>query len=120
MAVLSGSPARSNTMTKLDFEFAHSDERRTITQLFTGSISQVNVYEAASGAVLGNHYHKRTTEFFYILSGRALYNGQEPLESGDLFVVYPEERHTITCQTDLKLMTFLTKPYSQDEPDIYK
>lgn len=104
----------------LEPEFNHSDARRSITQLFTHEFKQVNVYEAKQGAVLGNHFHKQTIEFFYIISGTIDYNLEKLVEEGEIFVVYPEERHTITCVTDVKLMTFLTKPYSHQEPDIHK
>lgn len=101
-------------------ESTHEDERRRITQLLTASIKQVNVYEAKKGAVLGNHYHKETDEYFYIVRGTVSYNGSRIFETGDIFVVYPQEVHTLECITDTKLMTFLSKPYSKEEPDLWK
>lgn len=107
-------------MNLLDPESTHSDARRKLTQLFTYDIKQVNLYEAKSGAVLGNHFHKETIEFFYVVEGTLDYNLEKLIEEGEIFVVYPSETHTLTCITDVKLMTFLSKPYTPEEPDIWK
>ena len=101
-------------------ESVHEDERRRITQLFTANIKQVNVYDAKKGSVLGNHYHKETDEYFYIVRGTVMYNESRIFETGDLFVVYPQEMHTISCLTDTKFMTFLSRPYKEDDKDIWK
>ena len=107
-------------MRLLEEEFSHEDERRKIIQLFTADIKQVNVYEAKKGSILGNHYHKETIEYFYIIRGDVLYNKSRIVKTGDFFVVYPQEVHTLECLTDVKLMSFLTKPYTQENPDLWK
>ena len=99
-------------------ESVHSDARRTITQLVTADLKQINVYHAKKGAILGGHHHKRTVEYFYIIKGTVSYNGQRLLDDGSLFVVYPEETHRLECLTDVELMTFLTRPY--EDGDIWK
>lgn len=110
-------------------EFVHSDIRRTIKQLVTADLKQINMYTANKDAILGNHFHKETNEFFFVIKGQVyleLYNilsGERTskiFDSGDMFVVNPMEVHTIECMTDVKLMTFLDKPYSDKYPDIYK
>lgn len=100
-------------------EFVHSDTRRKITQLFTADIKQVNVYECKANITLGNHYHKKTIEYFYILDGEVESNGRT-MVSGDLFVYHPEQVHTIVTKTDCRFMTFLTLPFNQEEPDLWK
>lgn len=107
-------------MRQLAEEFRHEDGRRTLIQLFTADVKQVNIYLAKKGSILGEHYHKETDEFFYIVHGSILYNDQKILETGDAFVVYPQEAHRIECLTDTKLMTFLTKPFDQEKPDLWK
>lgn len=106
-------------MRSLVEEATHQDHRRSITQLLTADIKQVNVYDAKKGAKLGGHYHKETTEYFYIVRGSVIYNESRIFETGDLFVVHPEEMHTLKCITDTKLMTFLSKPYSEGDKDIW-
>lgn len=107
-------------MNILSPEFIDSDNRRSLTQLLTASLRQVNYYEAKSGSVLGNHYHNETVEYFYLFEGSLIYNKGSVIESGTFFVVYPREMHTLTCLTDVKMMTFLTKAYDQENPDICK
>ena len=106
-------------MEVLDIESQHTDTRRRIIQLLTADIKQVNVYEAKKDSCLGDHYHKDTTEYFYILKGTATYNDSIELSPGTLFKVSPPERHMIRCITNVKLMTFLTRPYTEEDSDIY-
>ena len=107
-------------MIVLEKDSIHEDGRRRITQLLTASIKQVNVYDAKKGSSLGNHYHKETVEYFYIIRGKVIYNNSRIFDSGELFAVYPEEVHTIECLEDTKFMTFLSRPYTKEEPDIWK
>lgn len=101
-------------------EAIHEDERRRITQLLSAPIKQVQLYEAKKGALLGDHYHKETDEYFFILSGTVSYNRERIFEAGDIFVVYPQEKHALECLTDTKFMTFLSRPYSNESPDTWK
>lgn len=99
------------------------DSRRTLTQLLTVDLKQVNFYEAKKGAILGNHYHKETAEYFYITKGTAIAQIGESsyfVNRGSLFCVLPLERHTIECLSDISMMTFLTKAYTKENPDIFK
>ncbi len=107
-------------MNLLEPEFRHEDSRRVLTQLFTASVKQVNLYEAKKGAIQGNHYHKETIEYFLIITGSVRYNGKRELGHGDLFMVVPQENHTLECLTDVTMVTFLTKPYSEKDRDIWK
>lgn len=106
-------------MNLLKPEFIHQDDRRKLIQIFTADIKQVNIYEAKKGSELGNHYHKETDEFFYIIKGIVLYNKTQMLSEGDIFVVYPEENHLLLCLTDVQFMTFLTKPFDKENPDLW-
>lgn len=108
-------------MKLLKYEFQSKDERRTLTQLLTDDIKQVNFYEANYGAELGNHFHKETFEYFYILSGVLVYNSKKFIKKGDLFLVELNENHTLTVKSDkATFMTFLTKPFTKENPDLWK
>jgi quercetin dioxygenase-like cupin family protein len=101
-------------------EFHHWDSRRTLTQVFTARTEQVNFYQAKRGAVLGDHFHKRTSEYFLVTRGLIRYNGDQYLGKGMAFVVHPGENHTIECITGVSLVSFLTEPYDPKDPDICK
>jgi len=108
------------TMKLLKPEYINSDKRRTLTQLITANIKQVNLYEAHHGENLGNHFHKETIEYFYVVRGTLEYNKTNIMKKGDLF--YPDlgEKHTVKAISDTCVfMTFLTKPYNQGSPDVY-
>ena len=106
-------------MTILPPEFEHKDARRTLTQLMSGEFKQLNVYHANQGAKLGNHFHKDTTEWFYVVQGTLEYNGLMTLSDGTLFKVTPPESHTLECLTPCTIITAVNRPYSQENPDIY-
>ena len=101
-------------------EYVNQDGRRTLTQLLTAPIQQVNLYEAKRGAYLGNHFHKDTTEYFYVFNGTLVYNEKSIFSKGSLFKVEPPEKHHLECVSDVTFMTFLTKPYDKLNPDLYK
>lgn len=103
----------------LKTEFTHKDARRELSQLFTATTEQVNIYKAKKGAVLGDHFHKETKEYFYIIKGTVSYNDTIKFEKGNLFVVPPFENHMIRCLTPVTMMTFLTRPYEKDKSDIW-
>jgi dTDP-4-dehydrorhamnose 3,5-epimerase-like enzyme len=47
----------------------HSDDRGTIEDLLEGPIDSVTEIFTRQGAVRGNHYHKETTQWTYVVSG---------------------------------------------------
>jgi quercetin dioxygenase-like cupin family protein len=68
--------------------------------------------------VRGNHYHKATTQYTYILDGRFRLYTQNPGEKvrtrivkpGDLVISPPLERHAFKALEDAKLLAFCTGP----------
>lgn len=101
-------------------EFSHIDSRRMLQQLITANIKQVNYYKAHPGAVLGDHFHKETVEYFFVASGKVAYNDEQVMGPGDFFAVYPEENHKLECITEVELLTFLTKEFDKEKPDLWK
>lgn len=99
------------------------DSRRTLSNLFRADIKDVNFYEAKKGSVLGNHYHKKTDEYFFIVKGICLVHtpsNKKMAMKGALFVIKPPMNHSIECITDCSFITFLTEPYDSINPDIFK
>ena len=113
----------------LKTEWQHRDDRRIIQQLFTGNFEQVNLYQCPKNELLGNHYHKDTSEYFLILRGKfELEYGTvgRPKQKAlfkmfDMFVLKPYEVHTIRCIDHYgRFLTFLTKKFDQANQDIFK
>jgi quercetin dioxygenase-like cupin family protein len=88
---------------------AHEDPRGTITDILEDDdVECVTLITSSEGAVRGNHYHKETIEYTYILSGRMRVLEQVPgglveehvLEPGDLLTTPPLVRHTLVAVED--------------------
>lgn len=83
----------------------HSDSRGQITDIFYGrNINHACLITNAPGAIRGNHYHKETTQFTYVLSGTLSYYSQPvsggPIVrtdcvSGDFVISPPNEIHAM-------------------------
>lgn len=110
-------------------EFEHKDSRRTLRQLVTTDLKQVNTYQVSKGAILGEHYHKVTFEYFYILKGSFLVvlrsvgtseKRSKVVGKEGFFCVRPFIVHTVEALTNGEFMTFLTKAYTKENPDTWK
>lgn len=58
----------------------------------------VQVVQIAGGKVVGEHYHEKQMELYYILGGEArLKIGSEEYQAreGDSFLCLPEQRHSV-------------------------
>lgn len=108
----------------LSSEYIDKNPRRELRQLFTANIKQVNFYEAQRGAILGNHYHKTTKEYFFITKGTFMVqiaDNSFAANPGFVFRVDPGEKHTLEALTNkATFITFLSEPYDPTKPDIHK
>jgi dTDP-4-dehydrorhamnose reductase len=85
---------------------------------------EINYSQSAANAVRGNHYHRRTTEGFYIISGRmkvstvSLADGRRYwfyAEAGDSFVITPMHRHTFEIVEDSSWINYLSRAMVEGE-----
>lgn len=88
-----------------------ADDRGTITDIFySANMNHGCIITNQPGAVRGNHYHKLTTQYTYILSGRLTYysksiGGDQPTDvftavAGDMIISEPLEIHAMKSGTD--------------------
>jgi len=91
------------------------DARGEITDIMVNEkIDYVTLITSAKGSVRGNHYHKETVQWVYILDGRMKFLTQMPggpvvatvLEKGDLAVTEPMERHAMIGLEDYSFLVF--------------
>jgi quercetin dioxygenase-like cupin family protein len=94
---------------------AHSDARGVITDIHVGQpVNALTTVTCVKGAIRGNHFHKLTTQFTYVMSGRLRYFSQSPgapIEScivvaGDLVTSLPFESHAFESLEDSVLLAF--------------
>lgn len=114
-------------MKKIDYQVAFSDHRGNISDLIENeNINAITRITIAKGAVRGNHYHKETWQWNYVVSGRmklvARMPEQEPreliLEPGDLAVTDPYEHHALVGLEDCDILVFTKGPRGGKEYEI--
>lgn len=110
---------------------AFEDARGSIKDvLMREPIDAVTIIENAAGAVRGNHYHKDTTQWLYLLSGRIIVAAQRPggpkeereITAGEMVRHDPLEAHS-TRAVEASVFLVLTRgPRSGDEyeSDVYR
>jgi len=95
---------------KITPKVAFTDERGEIIDLIEHeNINAVTLLTIKKGAVRGNHYHKNTTQWNYIISGVMKLVTQMPNEStietlmypGDLIATVPDEKHALVGEIDV-------------------
>ena len=110
---------------------AHADQRGVITDLHVGQpVNALTTVTCLKGAIRGNHFHKLTTQFTYVLSGKLRYVGQNldrPVEectiaAGDLVTSLPLESHAFEALEDSVLLAFCHGPRAgmDYEKDTYR
>lgn len=110
---------------------AFSDDRGDITDIVENvPFDSLTLITVTKGAVRGNHYHKETTQYTYLLEGQCYYYSQVPgqeaekvrVSKGDLIVSPPLESHAFEALEDSVLLAFCKGPRSgsQYETDTFR
>lgn len=110
---------------------AFEDERGTITDILEDEeIDHVTIITSKKGALRGNHYHKKTVQFAYLVRGSMRILTQVPgrpvvstlVKAGDLMVNRPLERHTwlTLADTTIVVMTRGPRGGKDYETDTYR
>jgi quercetin dioxygenase-like cupin family protein len=96
-----------------------ADERGEIIDLIEDEqINAVTVVTFRKGAIRGNHYHRQTTQWNYVISGRLILRSESPsgerqdtiLTPGDLALIEPDERHALVALEETTLAVFTRGP----------
>ena len=81
-----------------------------------------------AGAVMGNHYHRKTRVFFHLLSGRAgvrtvdIETGRQDkflLGENEGVFLEPGESHAIRFLVDSEFLMMKSRPYDPQDPDTF-
>lgn len=118
-------------MNIIDLVPAHVDDRGAITDLIgDDEINAVTMITFTPGAVRANHYHERTVQWNYIVSGEVLLVTQMPqgdrvervLRKGDFAMSPAHERHALKGLTDAEVLILTKGPRagSQYENDTFR
>ena len=110
---------------------AFKDARGVITDILDNvRVECVTLLSAKKGSVRGNHYHKKTTQYLYVLSGRFRAYEQlagkllekRLLKTGDLLITPPRVRHALVALEDGTLVVCAHGPRigKEYESDTYR
>lgn len=110
---------------------AFKDARGLIIDILDGiRVECVTLLTSKRGAVRGNHYHKKTTQYAYVLEGKLRLWTQRPgrsvrtriISAGDLVVTPPKERHAFVALEDSVLLACAHGPRAgrSYEADTYR
>ena len=98
---------------------AFRDDRGEITDILDGAtFDSLTILTCRRGSLRGNHYHKATTQYAYVLRGRFRLYTQNPgrriktrlLKAGDLVITPPLERHAFRALANSELLAFCSGP----------
>ena len=96
-----------------------NDNRGQIIDLIQNeNINAVTIVTFTKGAVRGNHYHKETFQWNYLISGKIKLVSQIPgkdvvetiMKKGDLVVTGPNERHALVGCEESELLVLTKGP----------
>jgi len=106
-------------MLKINSKIAFKDRRGKIIDLIEDEkINSVTLITIRKGATRGNHYHKNTWQWNYIVSGKMKLVTKMPnkkikktlLNPGDLALTLPGELHALIGIEDCKFLVFSKGP----------
>ena len=101
-------------------KIAHADARGSIRDILDNvPLNSITILTSKKGVIRGNHYHKKTVQWTYLLSGSVRYfarpvkGGQTRsavLKPGDLAVSLPWEAHTVVALEDCEFLAIAKGP----------
>jgi len=110
--------------------FERSDERGTFQEILNDGRWEALIRGSMkAGAVIGNHYHKRTLIFFYLTTGAAaiktvhVETGERDefqLKSGHGTVLRFNESHAIRFLNESEFIMLKSQKYEADDPDTFR
>ncbi|MBF0353702.1 MAG: hypothetical protein HQL43_00495 [Alphaproteobacteria bacterium] len=109
--------------------FSRQDERGSFTEVVNkGNWQALICGRMIRGAILGQHYHRETTIFLFLQSGKAevwtedVISGAKfrtPLDAGQGLTLSPFQAHAVRFLTESDYILLKSRAYSPDAPDTY-
>ena len=105
-------------MKKLKIKINFNDHRGIISDIIENeNINAITLLTIKKGKVRGNHYHKKTFQWNYIISGKMKLITKKnkikkttTLNKDDVALITPYEHHALVGVTNCKLLVFTKGP----------
>lgn len=118
-------------MIKIKKKINFQDKRGVIIDLIEKTnINAITYITQKKNSIRGNHYHKKTTQWTYILSGEVVLitkkkfkkKSKNIMKKGDLILTEKSEQHAIKALTNSEMLIFTKGPRGgkEYESDTYK
>ena len=118
-------------MNKYKLEVSFKDKRGKIVDLISGEkINAITYLSFNKNAVRGNHYHKKTIQWTYVVSGKIRVVSQKLgkgitkliIKKGDLIVDEKNESHAMKALENSEIVVFTKGPRGgkEYEKDTYR
>ena len=109
--------------------FERRDDRGLFSEIVNGfSFAAASHGRMRAGAVMGNHFHKRTRIFFFLVSGTAAVKTVDVgtgatdafnLSEGEGVYLEPGESHSIRYGSESEFVMLKSLAYDPKEPDTF-
>jgi dTDP-4-dehydrorhamnose 3,5-epimerase-like enzyme len=110
--------------------FTRNDDRGVLHELLNAGEWRSVIYgQMAAGSRMGNHYHKETLVFFFLITGRAdviledIASGERStleLVALEGIIFQTDESHVLTFTEHTDYVMLKSLPYDPDHPDTYE
>lgn len=118
-------------MKVINKKFVFKDERGKITDIMGKEVIEyVTIISSKKGAIRGNHYHKKSVQYTFVLKGRLKLLTQignkkidtKTIKEGDLVHTPPMEKHALVALEDSELLVLTRGPRGGEkyETDTYR
>ncbi len=106
-------------MQKIKLKYNHKDNRGYIKDLLENKkINSITLISQKRGKIRGNHFHKKTIQWNYLLSGKIIIYAKKKgqgvkkkiLNKGDLVVTLKNESHAIKALKNSEFLVFTQGP----------
>lgn len=99
--------------------FKHEDDRRILTEWISNSeVRTCKILEVKQDSVLGNHYHNKKVDTFYLLKGYGTYKiGDEEgiMYEGKCLRAEIGQPHTFSLRAGSILLESASTPYDKED-----
>lgn len=102
-------------MSRVPLGDSFTDDRGEIQDILSEQIDAVTLIHSFRGAIRGNHFHRETIQWTYVVSGSLLAtNGQTEMlvTAGEMIVDHPGVPHAWRAMEDTDCLVFTKGPRS--------
>lgn len=104
---------------KGEWVYQNGYQKKILLDKIPGRIQSIQINKFKAGAIVPAHYHKKTSEIFYILLGNAIINignKKYKCKPGKILICKPKQIHSVInkYKSEFSLLTFKINSSKKD------